>query len=421
VSSRRTASDRQLTLPLGRPVHGGETAGGTRGADAPVEGGAYLLPPTPPNRRIRDPYVRWCDRKSGRPPTYVDSRRGIHRAPADTGGGFLPDAGGFGLNRRTKSCINTNMSQAAKQKKAKKKPVIRYGTGELYGFDFAALQSDRIRALANAAFKSQPCPFRGGGIMCNKKGGVCSLRQFSKTGADVAPLQQTSLVATCPWRFYDAGVALSWAGRTLLDTDAPIILTELPFLMSTATNDVTDPSTVGKIDMVLVHPNTAALRWCALEVQAVYFSGASMSEDFNVMKKWAGPGIPFPQGIRRPDFRSSGPKRLMPQLQIKVPTISRWGNKMAVVVDLPFWESLASITEVDHVSNCDIAWFVVKYRHDGTRFCLEPAALHLTTLDRAVEGLTGGKPTSLADFERTLLSKLADAPNRSGSTSPSPG
>ena len=239
----------------------------------------------------------------------------------------------FRLHRQAQSRINNGMSQAARQKKPKKKPVIRYGTGELYGFDFAALPAERIRSLANAAFKSQPCPFRGGGSLCNKPGGVCSLRQFSKTGPDVGPIEDTSLVATCPTRFYDAGVALSWAARTLLDTDAPIILTELPFLMSTATGDAPGHSTVGKIDMVLVHPDTKTLRWCALEIQAVYFSGASMSKDFSMMKKWVGPGIPFPQGIRRPDFRSSGPKRLMPQLQIKVPTISRWGKKMAVTFD----------------------------------------------------------------------------------------
>lgn len=310
------------------------------------------------------------------------------------------------------------MLKAQKKTKAKK-PVLRYGTGELYGFDFAALSADRIRILANASFKSQPCPFRGGGSVCNKIGGVCTLRQFAKTGSDVAAVQDASLVATCPSRFYDAGAALAWVGRTLLDANAPLVLTELPFLMSTTPGVTADPATVGKIDMVLVHPDTTTLRWCALEAQAVYFSGASMSKDFNVMKKWQGPGLPFPQGIRRPDFRSSGPKRLMPQLQIKVPTISRWGKKMAVVVDLPFWESLGSITEVDHVSNCDIAWFVMKYRHDGARFCMEPAGLHLTTLDRAVEGLTGGKPTSLSDFEKTLRAKLADVSPRSGQASPS--
>lgn len=312
------------------------------------------------------------------------------------------------------------MSKSKKQTK-QKKPSIRYGTGELYGLDFASLPADRIRALANAPFKSQPCPFRGGGFMCNKKGGVCSLRQFTKTGDIVAPVQDTSLVATCPSRFYDSGTSLSWAGRTLLGANAPIVLTELPFLKATSEADASDVSTVGKIDMVLVHPDTNTLRWCALEIQAVYFSGASMSKDFNVMKKWQGGGIPFPQGFRHPDFRSSGPKRLMPQLQIKVPTISRWGKKMAVVVDLPFWESLGSITEVDHVSNCDIAWFVMKYRHDGTRFQMEPAGVHLTTLERAVEGLTGGKPTSLSEFEKTLRAKLADVPPRSRRANPNRG
>ena len=36
MSSRGTASVRQLALPLGRTVHGDETAAGTRGVDAPV-------------------------------------------------------------------------------------------------------------------------------------------------------------------------------------------------------------------------------------------------------------------------------------------------------------------------------------------------------------------------------------------------
>ena len=38
MSRRGTASVRQLTLPLGRAVHGDEIAAGTRGEDAPVEG-----------------------------------------------------------------------------------------------------------------------------------------------------------------------------------------------------------------------------------------------------------------------------------------------------------------------------------------------------------------------------------------------
>jgi hypothetical protein len=38
MSSRGGASVRQITLPLGRPVHGGEPGAGTRRADAPGVG-----------------------------------------------------------------------------------------------------------------------------------------------------------------------------------------------------------------------------------------------------------------------------------------------------------------------------------------------------------------------------------------------
>jgi hypothetical protein len=38
MSSRGRASVRQLALPLGRTVHGDETAAGTPREDAPVEG-----------------------------------------------------------------------------------------------------------------------------------------------------------------------------------------------------------------------------------------------------------------------------------------------------------------------------------------------------------------------------------------------
>ena len=48
MSSRGTASVRQLTLPLGCEVHGGETAAGARGEDAPVEGRDLLA-------RVLDP------------------------------------------------------------------------------------------------------------------------------------------------------------------------------------------------------------------------------------------------------------------------------------------------------------------------------------------------------------------------------
>ena len=43
MSSRGTASVRQLALPLGREAHGDETAAGARGEDAPVAGLPQLV------------------------------------------------------------------------------------------------------------------------------------------------------------------------------------------------------------------------------------------------------------------------------------------------------------------------------------------------------------------------------------------
>lgn len=280
--------------------------------------------------------------------------------------------------------------------------TTRYGIGELYGKNLARLSGARIRELAGSPVKSRECPFRE--APCNKPSGVCTMRLYRKRGELGIPCSD-GLVTMCPSRFLEGGEVFSWVGKELLDAEAPVILRELPFLVST---DGKKKKAVGKIDMVLVDSHTDLLSWCALEMQAVYFSGKAMSSDFRQMKNWRKDGIPFPSQQRRPDFRSSGPKRLMPQLQTKVPTISRWGKKTAVVVDLPFWDSLGAMTEVESVSDCDIAWFVVDYAKNGKtkEFGLTKHSLHLTTLNRAVEGLTGGVPTSQPAFEAELRKRL---------------
>jgi hypothetical protein len=288
----------------------------------------------------------------------------------------------------------------------------RYGTGELYGCDFSALSPERIRELSLASHKNIACPFkpaRPGKAppKCNKKGGVCSLRQLVQDEqGNVAPRGEPA--TTCPNRFLEGSLIAEWVGETLLGTSKPLVISQLPFLMGEIqSEEEADQDAVGKIDAVLVNTEGAELRWCALEFQAVYFSGKSMENDFKVMREWAGPGIPFPPVQRRPDFRSSGPKRLMPQLQIKVPTISRWGKKMAVVIDRSFWESLSEIREIKNLSNCEIVWFVVSFtpEQDG-RFSLQRHETHFTTLNNAVEGLTGGTPMSLDRFEKQIRARL---------------
>ena len=149
------------------------------------------------------------------------------------------------------------------------------------------------------------------------------------------------------------------------------------------------------------------MTWCALEMQAVYFSGGKMEDDFALMRAWKGPGLPFPQKHRRPDYRSSGPKRLMPQLQTKVPTLRRWGKKMAVIVDKAFWQSLGEMRRTKQISNADIIWFIVGYEGpaDGL-YRLVREEFVPTTLEGAVEGLTGGTAVSLEQFEQAIWEKL---------------
>jgi hypothetical protein len=289
------------------------------------------------------------------------------------------------------------------------KRVTRYGIGELFGENLEGLSWNDIQRLGHLALESEkpkPCRFRGSS--CHKAGGVCTLRLYEKRGEMALPCSD-DLVTICPSRFLENGIVFSWVAREILKAASPIVLSELPFLVSKSGKR---EKPVGKIDNVLVVPKRGHLNWCALEMQAVYFSGKAMRSDFNLMKNLRKEGIPFPTEQRRPDFRSSGPKRLMPQLQVKVPTISRWGKKTAVVVDLPFWESVGEMIEVGNISNCDIAWFVVNYKKNSStkQFEIREHSLHLTTLERAVEGLTGGVPTSLEAFEADIRRRLAATP-----------
>lgn len=217
-------------------------------------------------------------------------------------------------------------------------------------------------------------------------------------------------MTTCPSRFSEEGMIYAWIGEEVLGDASPAVVNEVGFLerKKGATSELADEIAreVGRIDNVLVLPDREPLVWCALEIQAVYFSGSAMSHEYRAILNHEEESVPFPAKHRRPDFRSSGPKRLMPQLQIKVPTLRRWGKKMAVVVDESFFGALGEMTAVTHISNADIAWFVVKYDESSGEARLQPAFVHLTTLEHAVEGLTAGRPVSLDVFESRIREKL---------------
>lgn len=221
----------------------------------------------------------------------------------------------------------------------------RYSIGEWYGAGFESLtaserfQRAQVENEADAIIGA-PCPFQEC-AKCNKKGGVCSLRQYQQEG-DGPVVGTGPIITTCPQRFLEANAIFQWVGQTLLQTDAPIVLSEIGFLDRLRPDDSQDDAEqdtrdfIGRIDNVLVHPTQTPMDWCALELQAVYFSGKSMSNEFRMLAREETDALPFPAKHRRPDWRSSGPKRLLPQLQTKIPTIRTWGKKMAVVIDEAF-------------------------------------------------------------------------------------
>ncbi|WP_417582956.1 NotI family restriction endonuclease [Pelagibacterium sp.] len=317
----------------------------------------------------------------------------------------------------------------------------QYGTAEWYGRKFSSLSNAERVAYLETRNTQQPCPFfhqvpalgpKSGRLNCNKAGGVCSIRNFQEPRHTEEDLTFGPVTATCPNRFLENGVIVEHIGRAILGTSAPHFGKEITFLRrpkskaaraaveesvedDDATSEDESPADqaredVGRIDLVFVDPENKQ-NWCAVEMQAVYFSGATMTADHANIRGYSGNGVPMPGGGRRPDFRSSGPKRLMPQLQIKVPTLRRWGKKMVVVIDKPFLDAMDDMERIDHISNCDIVWVVVDY--DETT---APGEVRLvihdtifTTLEAAVTGLTAGEPTTLPEFEARLGSKVAPA------------
>lgn len=286
-------------------------------------------------------------------------------------------------------------------------------TGKLSGQESARL-AKLTRLLDEQNTNEKPCPFRTDQAhpTCTKPGGVCSLQLYGvsqEAVSEIGGLRGTPR-ALCPYRFHQENIVFEQIAKSILGAQSPGLIGEVGFLKSTGNLDSDPGEDVGRIDMIIVDratlgtPNVA---WVAVEIQAVYFSGPEMKAEFDQIKA-AGGRAAGPKKVRRPDYRSSGPKRLMPQLQIKVPTLRRWGKKMAIVVDEPFFCSMGEMNLVDDVSNADIVWVLVEFqrvpnsRHRQLRVVREV----YTTLESSIDGLTGGVPVSLTEFEQRIGDKI---------------
>ncbi len=99
----------------------------------------------------------------------------------------------------------------------------------------------------------------------------------------------------------------------------------------------------------------------------------------------------------------------MPQLQIKVPTLRRWGSKLAVSVDRPFFDSIGgpSASPSQDLNDGDIIWLIPELkREDGGSFRLSRGHWEVLTLEDTTRKLLAAETIRREAFEQELRSKL---------------
>lgn len=322
----------------------------------------------------------------------------------------------------------------------------RYGIAEWYGKDICkmspaerqncgllAIKQDATEGAINAPI----CPFLSTLIpnaRCNKAGGVCSIRKYAfGTEATGVPIDGDEVVTVCPLRFLqpieDGKSLFAWISDKMLGLLNPIIVKETPFLRKISDTqrpaetremmEEEEEKKAGRIDWITVAPdslNATELDWCAVETQALYFSGSKMSLEFEAYASGLNPVL-FPKGKRRPDYRSSGPKRLAPQLDVKVPVLRNWGKKIAVVIDRYFFRNMNNLVDdyprarddQERRDNSDIVWFVVTYDND---LRLRADKVIFASLESSHRALNATEPLSKIQFTAVLKNVIED-PRRS--------
>lgn len=281
----------------------------------------------------------------------------------------------------------------------------RLGIAEWYGEPFMDMTPDRRRELAKAALEhtpAPPCPFQNDNSLCSKRGGVCSQRdyQLRSEGDEADRMGEPTgpVIVMCPKRFNQNYEVHKWLGRIAGFKDI-YVAPEVPFMKSPDTGRA-----AGRIDLVL-SGDDAASEWYGLETQAVYFSGSGMPKYFESLLSDDEDLPPASTVTRRPDWRSSSAKRLMPQLMVKIPTLRQWGKKLAVAVDVPFFEAIGGKTPQpsQDLNEGDIIWLVIEVSDD---FRLQRHHWEVLPLDVSAKKLLAADRVRREEFEDALRRKL---------------
>jgi hypothetical protein len=239
-----------------------------------------------------------------------------------------------------------------KPKKATAKE--KWGPSEWFGQDIFSMNDATRLEIASRAMLSyeeaaHPCPdqsnLTGQERICSKPGGICSVQRYATdTAGRIVP---TGIqVAICPHRITSKAVLNEIAPKVLGVNVAPVLVKEVPYSISLVnTLKSGKPATAGRIDWLLVDQNNT-LNFCAIETQSVYMSGKSQKNTFSAFIKSNGAMV-MPPDYRRPDYKSSVPKRLAPQLESKARQLYATGRKTVVIVDEFVHGNMHTLREVD--------------------------------------------------------------------------
>ncbi|MDP2619799.1 MAG: NotI family restriction endonuclease [Hyphomicrobiales bacterium] len=248
---------------------------------------------------------------------------------------------------------------------------------------------------------SKLCPFRG--TKCTKSSktnpiGICSLSD----GKEAA--------ATCPVRFVENDKIFKDAARLAFGEGVAFgIYPEVRILKIEAKEAGERDRKIGKVDFLLGNIDDGkVIDFAAVEVQAVYFSGGTIRPAMN--HYLAHRKLDVAISDRRPDFRSSAQKRLVPQLQLKIPVFRRWGKKFFVAVDTQFFRALPGFRQTTH-ANSEITWLTYPIEKQGHGYRFGTVQVVYSEWDEVRNSLREGNPPEPDEIVEELQTKL-DGPAR---------
>ena len=267
---------------------------------------------------------------------------------------------------------------------------------EIFGFGVANQTEE-----AWGSRRAKRCPFRDSPCTKSSKTdpiGICSLSD----GREAAAL--------CPVRFVERDVIFKDAARLAFGENNRIgIFPEVRILEINKSRLKRKNAKIGKVDYLLGKiEGDQVIDFAAVEVQAAYFSGKEIRSLLKYYIK--NRSFDLHNSDRRPDFRSSAQKRLVPQLQLKIPVFRRWGKKVFVVVDSQFYKSLPVFSETTH-ANSEVTWLSYPIEPSGEDYTIGKARISYSEWDEVRNALREGKPPNPDEVVVELQKKLDHSQN----------